>query len=96
MTEEIKQIEKEWLKEFQPPTIMYLEDRDKSLCCPLCGVKAKEISDWWIKKIEQTYKQGREDGLKEINEKLDRLDDRFDRVDNKIDNLEHDLTCENC
>lgn len=49
--EQEEKLRKNWSKTFQPPEMIYLQNPDNKLSCPMCGVKAEEISDWWINQI---------------------------------------------
>lgn len=50
-----EKLREEWLAKYQPPEKIYIT-HEGELCCPLCGVKANGIADYWLNILLQREK----------------------------------------
>ena len=67
--EQEEKLRKNWSKTFQPPEMIYLRNPDNKLSCPMCGVKAEEIADWWVDQINQILQDSpKEECVHEYNQ----------------------------
>ncbi len=69
MKEEIKELQENTLKEFDEVRIKISNDCEEPIkCCIGNNYSSKPLRGWLIKKIEQSYKQGIEEGKKQRDE----------------------------
>ena len=81
-----EKLKKEWIKDFGNPPLM-LEELTKGMSrCALCGIKAEQVADWWLAKLENEKELSREEGRKEERQFILNVLDGIDQADREMGN----------